>query len=389
MYLDEGLACGGSERVAERLLGYWVSRGWRVFLISRASPESGFFSLPSGVQGFALSDASPVSTGVGSDRKGPLRALLLLPGMAPIRTIARLLYEAVQLRRILGRIDPDVSVALLTPANVKLVLAASWLRTGVVVSERNDTRSYRYPWIWHVLRRATYRQANVVTANLAVSIDDMKSYVPYEKLTFVPNPVELPSDTQIARPAQSQRIVCVGRLVPYKRHRLLLNLFARLGVELEGWNLDIVGDGPLHAELEAEIADLGLAERVQLHGRQYDVGVFYRAGAVFILPSIVEGTPNALLEAMGHGLPCVVSDAVTGAVSYIEDGVTGFSFRSESSTDLADRVRRLVREPKLREKMGLAARQRIQKDAQQSAYPVWDRVVRIAMAPAVDEPASR
>jgi glycosyltransferase involved in cell wall biosynthesis len=172
----------------------------------------------------------------------------------------------------------------------------------------------------------------------------------------------------------------VGRLVHYKRHRMLIDVFAVLGDELAGWELDIVGDGPLRRELEQQIAARGLVGRVHLHGQQQDVDAFYRAGAIFVLPSMVEGTPNALLEAMAHALPCVVSDSVTGAAGYIEEGASGYVFRHDSEADLADRIRRLVREPERREGMGARAREMMLAKAQESAFAAWDRAIGLAQA---------
>ena len=378
MYLDDGLICGGAERVARRLLSHWVHQGWEVFLVARASPTHGFFSLPPGVKGLSLHYSAAADTELQAGTRRPRSVFSSLPWFAPVRALARLAHEGYQLRRVLRQVDPDVAVALLTPANVKLVLATFGLRCGVVVSERTDTRINRYPRVWLALRRLLYRYADMVTANLAASVEDMARYVPTVRLLYVPNPVECPADDALALPRYSRRIISVGRLAPYKRHRMLIDMFAAAGDEFDGWELDIVGDGPMRTDLEQEIAARGLAGRVHLHGERHDVETFYRAGAIFVLPSGVEGTPNVLLEAMAHALPCVVSDAVTGALDYMEEGVTGYAFRQDSSADLADRVRSLVRAPERREAMGIRARELILAKSQDSAFAVWDRVIGLA-----------
>jgi glycosyltransferase involved in cell wall biosynthesis len=233
--------------------------------------------------------------------------------------------------------------------------------------------------MWIAWRRLLYPYADVVTANLAASVADMARYVPEARLTHVPNPVEYPEDNELALPQHSRRIVSVGRLVPSKRHRMLIEMFGVLSDDLDGWELDIVGEGPMRSELEQQIKACGLGGRVHLHGQRHDVEAFYRAAAIFILPSSVEGTPNALLEAMAHALPCVVSDAVTGAGEYLEEGINGYAFRQDSSADLAERMRSLVRAPERREAMGRRARERILAKSQDSAYAVWDRVIGLAM----------
>lgn len=377
LYLDDGLVCGGAERVARRLLNHWSEQGWDVFMVARQSPYTGFYDLPPGVSGLSLSGLADGQdgAGVGAVESAGIRSRWLR--FVPARAFLRLVYEAFRLRRVLRRIDADVTVAFLTPANVKLLLSVFGLRCKVVVSERNDTRAYRYPLMWRALRRLLYRQADMVTANMAGAIQDMAAYVPESRLAFVPNPVELPPDDLLARADRSNRIVSIGRLVSYKRHLMLIQAFASLSEEFHAWELDIVGEGPMRPELEKAIAKHGLCGRAHLHGLSRDVDAFYRAGGVFVLPSSVEGTPNALLEAMAHALPCIVSDSISGALDYIEGGVTGLTFASESITDLTRRIEVLAGSPELRREMGAWARKRLLLAAPVTACQAWDRVIEL------------
>lgn len=377
MYLDDGLVCGGAERVARRLLNHWSEQGWDVFIVARQSPDAGFYDLPLGVSGLSLSGqaVSQDGAGVGTVESTGIRSHWLR--FVPARAFIRLAYEAFRLRQVLRRIDADVTVAFLTPANVKLLLSTFCLRCKVVVSERNDTRAYRYPLMWRVLRRLLYRQADMVTANMAGAIQDMAAYVPESRLAFVPNPVELPPDELRARADRSNRIVSVGRLVSYKRHLMLIQAFASLSDEFHVWELDIVGEGPMRPELEKAIAEHGLCGRVHLHGLSRDVDAFYRAGGIFVLPSSVEGMPNALLEAMAHALPCIVSDSISGALDYIEGGVTGLTFASESTADLTRRIEALAGSQELRGEMGARARNRLLAVTPATAYQAWDRVIEL------------
>jgi len=377
MYLDDGLVCGGAERVARRLLNHWSEQGYDVYMVARQPPDTGFYDLPPGVSGLSLSGQAKGQNGTkpGTDKSAGIRSrwLRFVPG----RAFIRLIYEAFLLRRVLSRIDADVTVAFLTPANVKLLISAFGLRCKVVVSERNDTRAYRYPIMWRVLRRLLYRRADMVTANMAGAIQDMAAYVPESRLAFVPNPVELPPDELLARADRSNRIVSVGRLVSYKRHLMLIQAFASLNDEFHAWELDIVGDGPMRPELEKMIAEHGLCGRVHLHGLIRDVDTFYRAGGIFVLPSSVEGTPNALLEAMAHALPCIVSDSISGAHNYIEEGVTGFTFSSRSTLELTRKIEFLAHSPQLRSEIGSNARNKLKVIEPATAYQAWDRVIEL------------
>lgn len=375
-YLDDGLVCGGAERVAARLLSHWRDLGFTVYLVSRHPGHMNFYPMPSGVQGVSLDRLEPWLEQTCRQEKLPIIGSRLRR-FVPFRTFIRLVSESFRLHRALRQINPDVTVAFLTPANVKLLLSAFGLRCKVVISERNDTRAYRYPIVWRVLRRLLYRRADMVTANMAGAVQDMAAYVPESRLAFVPNPVELPPDELLARADRSNRIVSVGRLVSYKRHLMLIQAFASLSEEFHAWELDIVGEGPMRSELEEAIVEHGLCGRVHLHGLSRNVDAYYRAGGIFVLPSRVEGTPNALLEAMAHALPCIVSDSISGALDYIEGGVTGEMFASESTADLTRRIETLARLPELRGEMGAKARNWLLAATPAAAYQAWDRVIEL------------
>ena len=77
------------------------------------------------------------------------------------------------------------------------------------------------------------------------------------------------------------------------------------------------------------------------------------------MASAYEGTPNALLEAMAHGLPCVVPDDVPGALTLVEDGVTGRTFRGNDAGHLAAVIASLMADAEARARLGAAARARV------------------------------
>jgi glycosyltransferase involved in cell wall biosynthesis len=123
--------------------------------------------------------------------------------------------------------------------------------------------------------------------------------------------------------------------------------------------LQLIGEGPERVALEAHAERLGLAGCVQLCGLTADVGERLRAADLFVLPSRAEGLSNALLEAMAHGLPVVVSD-VPGNVDVVDDGVDGLVSPVGDPAALADRLEQLVADEPLRRRLGTAARAKIE-----------------------------
>jgi glycosyltransferase involved in cell wall biosynthesis len=127
--------------------------------------------------------------------------------------------------------------------------------------------------------------------------------------------------------------------------------------------------------LQAQAKALGIAERVDWHGIVADPYHFYRSAHVFALPSRVEGTPNALLEAMSCGLPVVVSDGAPGPLELVEDGVTGLIVPVNDPAKLAAALRRLGNDGDLRARLGAAARERVTEYDLPRALGTWESIV--------------
>ena len=157
------------------------------------------------------------------------------------------------------------------------------------------------------------------------------------------------------------RLLYVGRLVRTKGARDAIRAVGMLpGLPV---CLDVVGDGCDRGACEALAGQLGLGGRVRFHGwlAREQVDAFYRDADVFVFPSYREPGGNVTFEAMGHGLPLVVSDR--GGPSAVVDATCGIRVHPESpdqyAQDLASAVAGLVRDPALRTALGQGARRRV------------------------------
>jgi glycosyltransferase involved in cell wall biosynthesis len=117
-----------------------------------------------------------------------------------------------------------------------------------------------------------------------------------------------------------------------------------------------IGDGPLRASVEALTRDLGIQNRCRFEGHRDDVPQQLEQMDLFVMSSKTEGLPNALMEAMAGGLPCVVTDA-GGCREIVDDGETGFVVPIGDDQKLADRIVMLLADPRLRYQMGQKGRQ--------------------------------
>lgn len=187
-----------------------------------------------------------------------------------------------------------------------------------------------------------------------------------ERTVVIHNAVEV-DGVPVASPGGGppMRIVSVGRIAPPKDFSTLVRAVSR--VETGVVELTLLGDGPERRVLEAEIAELGLADAVTLAGDVPDVPSRLAQAHVFVLSSRSEGFPISVLEAMAAGLPVVAAD-VGGLREVVEEGVTGYLFSAGDVEGLAERLATLAAEPGLRRRLGEAARRRA---AAHFALPQW------------------
>jgi glycosyltransferase involved in cell wall biosynthesis/protein-tyrosine-phosphatase len=202
-----------------------------------------------------------------------------------------------------------------------------------------------------------------VSRRLARSLDD-GGYGP-GTVVPIPNGVDV-ERIRSSRPREEVRralgidptaglIGIVGRLTPVKGHALFLRAARRILDEAPRARFLIVGDGPLRTELERTARELGVAEACVFAGARMDVYDLVGAMDVFVLSSLHEGSPMALLEAMALGTP-VVATAVGGVPEILTQGTTGLLVGGQDANGLAAACLELVRNPEWARGMAERAR---------------------------------
>jgi glycosyltransferase involved in cell wall biosynthesis len=147
----------------------------------------------------------------------------------------------------------------------------------------------------------------------------------------------------------------VGSLYPIKGHRYLIDAMPAVLSRFPQTVCVIVGQGGLREELEALASRLGIAQHLRLLGHREDVHDLLSICDMFVLPSLSEGMPLALLEAMAAGLPAVAT-RVGGVTEVVDDGKTGLLVPAEDSGALAASIVNLLDNPLLAKELGEAAR---------------------------------
>ena len=149
----------------------------------------------------------------------------------------------------------------------------------------------------------------------------------------------------------------IARLDPIKDHKTLIQSMNYMKNTTSV--LLVVGDGPIRADLEQQVADLNLSNRIKFLGMCTNVPEILMALDVFVLPSIMEATSVTLLEAMGAGLPVVVT-GVGGNTEIVLDGQTGFLVPAENPEALAGAIEKVLADKSNATQMGNAGRSRVE-----------------------------
>jgi GalNAc-alpha-(1->4)-GalNAc-alpha-(1->3)-diNAcBac-PP-undecaprenol alpha-1,4-N-acetyl-D-galactosaminyltransferase len=355
LLLTSSMNAGGAERVACTLAHAWSSRGDQVTLIPTFSGGGEcFYALSPDIRFVYLAD--------------------LVSSRA--QTVVNRFIRLRALRRFIAREQPDVIVSLLSHVNVAAVVASAGLGIPVIVCERIDPFVMPTPRLWWLACRLTYPlAAALMVQTQAVSTKYTSSGWALRRVRVIPNPVPVQAldIQQYAREGEMKRLIAVGRLEERKQFGMLIKVFASLARHYTHWSLRIVGEGPLRAALQQQIVELGLEGRVELPGQTANIGEALAESDAFVLTSKYEGFPNALLEAMAAGLPCVTFDCPSGPREMTMGGQTALLVPFNDEQALGCALERLMLDADLRQTLGSLARASVlERFALEKVLAQWD-----------------
>lgn len=275
------------------------------------------------------------------DGRGPLADLV--PDAVPVIDLAtdRLRRALVPLVRALRKLNPHAIVASHGYVNLALIAMRPLLPGGsrLVLREANTPSlslpHAPYPKLMSLGYRWLYRHADLVLASSdRMAAEFLGEYcVPAERVQVLPNPVDIQWLRSAATPPRrregpGRRFIAAGRLNRQKGFDRLLDRLAELPSDT---HLTILGDGPEQVTLQAQVARLGIGDRVTFGGFEPCPWPWYAGADAFVLPSRWEGMPNAALEALACGTRVIatpesggigelVAEADQAAVNVIEFG---------------------------------------------------------------------
>jgi GalNAc-alpha-(1->4)-GalNAc-alpha-(1->3)-diNAcBac-PP-undecaprenol alpha-1,4-N-acetyl-D-galactosaminyltransferase len=355
------MATGGAERVATTMANAWSAQGRKVWLVSTY--------LDGRASGYALHPE--VSTVFLSD-------MLAGPKLARGFTALRKVFA---LRRVLRAIAPDAVVSFLTNVNVLTIAALAGSGFPVIVSERTDPAAdVELHRLFRFARARAYRFADALVVQTAAAARRYSARLHrLPDIEIIPNP--LPSDLA-ASPLRARqdgsggRVIALGRLTPEKGFASLIAAFDKALGSNASWELQIWGDGPLRSVLTRLVGKLHLEGRVELCGATTQPWAALAAAQIFVLSSEYEGFPNAMLEAMAVGLPCIAFDCPSGPQELADGGATAIIVPPGDVDALARALRNLAADREARQILGERAAAFVRhRFAEDRVMGDWDRLI--------------
>jgi glycosyltransferase involved in cell wall biosynthesis len=269
------------------------------------------------------------------------------------------------LRALVRQVTPEVIHSYGFHTNFAAYYAASGTGVVTIGSVRSDFFSdKRAGGVFRGALNARWPACHI--SNSRTSADAARRACGYfrpKRVFVVHNALDLTSFHYMSGFSKKQDYVAaVGSLLPVKRWDRLLGVVRVLKTVVgEDICFQIAGDGPLRSTLEKLAGDLGISKCVKFLGAVHDIPTFLSKAKFLVHTSESEGCPNAVMEAMACGLPVVAMEA--GDIPYlVEDGKTGFVIPQGDEAKFVDRASKLFADDDLCLRMGIAARDRAQRD---------------------------
>ena len=299
-FVVPGMGMGGAERVISILSKGLADKGHSVSIgMFHVTPQTSAYALDERV---ALDNITSCRFSTPKQIKATLR----------------------NLETYLKKVSPDVVISFTNIVCAQVSIVCKKMGIPIIFSERNDPRRllkgvkdklFQQLLIWNV-------------RDVVFQTEGAKRLYPKrigKKSQVILNPVDTSKFPPYYEGERKKEIVSVGRLEPQKRQDVLIRAFAIVAQKHPEFVLKIYGQGTQEAALQELIRQLQLEDRVFLMGTRNNIFDHINESAMFAFSSDFEGLPNALIEAMALGLPCVSTRCSPGgAEEVIKDGENGY-----------------------------------------------------------------
>lgn len=323
LIVRKGHSGGGIERASSLMANYFASKGETVVLLSLYDNKYVF------------------------DIDHRIEHINLLYKESKNRVL-RIYHTTIALRKEIKKTNPSVILSYGEYVNVPTLLATRCLNIPVIISDRLSPL-VSLGKVYDFIKKTTYRYADGCIAQTETSKQILSGKTKMKNIIVIPNPVNIIEKVECE---QKNQIVTVGRISPEKGQKYLIEAFSKL--KEKDWNLMIVGGYKKQQcfdDVKNLTIQLGVEDRVTFCGRKSDFSKELSESKIFVLPSLSEGYPNALIEAMSVPMACISSDCVAGPRDAIQDGVNGLLVPVKDSDALCQAIEKLIDNEELRKEM--------------------------------------
>lgn len=350
-FLINDLNAGGAERAAVSLSNSFCEKDHEVEIITFSGEES-FYPVNENVR---------VSC-AGFDE---------IEHSASFKRLLGSVKRMFRLRSFVKSKGLDVLIGMSFSMTWYAVFATILTSTKSIGTERNNPYKYKASKLNSFLRRFFYRLCGGYVFQTEKSskffTDELR-----DRDIIIPNAIFNEAIYELEPPEQREKVICsVGRLTQQKRFDLLIDAFKRIADRFPDYNLVIFGEGELRQELEAQRDRLGLKERIYLPGTNPEAVKLVNRTGVFVLSSDMEGMPNALMEAMAMGVPCVSTRCDMGPEELIENGENGLLVDVGSSEQLAAAMFKYITDTDFAEKISANGRKMLKTHSVDAISEKW------------------
>lgn len=249
-------------------------------------------------------------------------------------------------------------------ANVVGRLVAKFCKVPIVITAQRSTDDWR-KWYHTLMDRFTFPYVDLIISNSFAAKKRLmeREKFPESKIAVIHNGIELPKFRETSQETKQRVrnefnlspeeliVGTVARLHPVKGHQYLLEAAKIVLKKFPETKFILVGEGPLGNKLKSLSKTLGIRQNLIFTGFRKDIPEILSTLDIFVLPSLLEGCPGSIQEAMAMRKP-IVATKVGGIPEIVIDKITGFLIKPRDSKDLAETIIKLLKNKKTREEMG-------------------------------------
>lgn len=316
---------GGIERSSSTLANTFSEKGFKITFIA-LFPQEHFYNLNSNIDFIEPS--------------GNLNSRKL-----------NLLRTQIWIRQLIKSINPDAILVFNYFYGAIVCLAVVGLKIDVFVSDRASP-DFKWPWhisIYNNMVFSVLAPMGLIAQTEVAAARQRKFFGKRSRIKVIPNPVR---EVQVyPETIRERQILAVGRLSDIlKGFDQLLEAYAR--IRNKEWMLVFAGGDGDGSNIQDHAISLGIGNRIRFLGKVRELDPILAQSGIFVIPSISEGFPNALCEAMAAGLPCISFDFVAGPREIITHGHDGLIVENGNIENLARTIDYLTSDPEERRRLG-------------------------------------